>query len=134
MATKKPHSVVLPALPSAVFVEREYLLTAWSCCVEREIVERLNMVAFGRWEAEPDTLSGFPQVRMKCSKERWVRRDMVVPRSLLELTHLYEAVTSHYAWADVGKDDRFGRSVRWRRGRSRPEVRSRGVSRSGAGD
>ena len=71
------------------------------------------MVAFGRWEAEPDTLSGFPQVRMKCSKERWVRRDMVVPRSLLELTHLYEAVTSHYAWADVGKDDRFGRSVRW---------------------
>ena len=103
MPAKKPRTVVLPALPSAVFAEREYLLTAWGRYVGPGIVERLNIVAFDKWEYDTQSLQPSPisHVRMRWSDEPLVGRDVVVPRHLLERTDLYQSTTGEFRRADL---------------------------------
>lgn len=101
---KNHASARLPALPACVFAEREYLLAAWSRYLKREVVESLNVVAFGLWEDAPDELLR-GTVRMLWRADRRVRKDVLVPRHLVERTQLFMTTVGENLQADLeGKD------------------------------
>jgi hypothetical protein len=82
---------VLPALPSAVFAEREYLIAAWSRYVTRDVLETLNVVSFGLYEDVEGNLTA-RTVRMRWNLDQRVGEDIEVPRSLVERTeHLWKS-------------------------------------------